>query len=184
MERGNRSGTLGDFYFMILQSDQDEKKWYHDSDGNQVYTMLLRSWRAIEIWRIKENLEKHFLYCHHWSDEKWKNSIARGGGNKKRHQYCTDSSGAILYLRALQGHSGRNLIDPSLQDNVVIPDGFFQHIYHVGCANKFTFHPQFGIDTWRSNFEQQTDSILSACGSSGSRTQKTSRRGGSTSILL
>ena len=27
----------------------------------------------------------------------------------------------ILYLRALQGHSGRNLIDPSLQDNVLIP---------------------------------------------------------------
>ena len=23
-----------------------------------------------------------------------------------------------MYLRALQGHSGRNLIDPSLQDNV------------------------------------------------------------------
>ena len=30
------------------------------------------------------------------------------------------SSGAIVYFRALQGHSGRNLIDPSLQDNVVI----------------------------------------------------------------
>ena len=27
-------------------------------------------------------------------------------------------SGIIVYLRALQGHSGRNLIDPSLQDNV------------------------------------------------------------------
>ena len=49
-------------------------------------------------------------------------------------QYCTDSSGTILYLRALQGHSGRNLIDPSLQDNVVIPDGFFKYICHVGCA--------------------------------------------------
>ena len=60
--------------------------------------------------------------------------MARGGGNKKRYQYCTDSSGAILYLRALQGHSGRNLIDPSLQDNVVIPSDFFQYIYHVGCA--------------------------------------------------
>ena len=45
-----------------------------------------------------------------------------------------DSSGAILYLRALQGHSGRNLIDPTLQDNVVIPSNFFQYIYHVGCA--------------------------------------------------
>ena len=28
-------------------------------------------------------------------------------------QYCTDLLGReILYLRALQGHSGRNLIDP------------------------------------------------------------------------
>ena len=60
--------------------------------------------------------------------------MAGGGGNKKRHQYCTDSSGAILYLRALQGHSGRSLIDLTLQDNVVIPSDFFQYIYHVGCA--------------------------------------------------
>ena len=74
---------------------------------------------AIEFWRIKDNLQKHFLYCHHWSDEKWKKSMARGGGNKRRYQYCTDSSGAILYFRALQGHSGRSLIDPTLQDNVI-----------------------------------------------------------------
>ena len=62
---------------------------------------------AIEFWRIKDNLPEHFLYCHHWSDDKWKNSMARGGGNKKIYQYCTDSSGAILYFRALQGQSGR-----------------------------------------------------------------------------
>ena len=43
-----------------------------------------------------------------------------GGGQKKIFQYCTDSSGDFFYLRALQGHSGRNLIDPTLQDNVVI----------------------------------------------------------------
>ena len=61
--------------------------------------------------------------------------MARGGGHKKRFQYCSDSSGQeILYLRALQSNSGRNLIDPSLQDNVVIPDGFFEYIYHFGCA--------------------------------------------------
>ena len=44
--------------------------------------------------------------------------MARGGGNKKIFEYCTDPSGEILYLRALQGHSGRNLVDPLLQDNV------------------------------------------------------------------
>ena len=60
--------------------------------------------------------------------------MARGGGNKKRYQYCTDSSGAILYLRALQGHSGRSFIDPTLQDNVVIQSDFIQYIYQVGCA--------------------------------------------------
>ena len=41
-----------------------------------------------------------------------------------------------FYLRALQGHSGRN---PSLQDNVLIPDGFFKFNYHVGCA--INLHP-------------------------------------------
>ena len=61
--------------------------------------------------------------------------MAGGGGNKKRFLYCTDSSGQeILYLRALQGHSGRNPIDPSLQDNVLIPDNFFDYIYHIGCT--------------------------------------------------
>ena len=64
--------------------------------------------------------------------------MAAGGGAKRRYQYCTDISGTILYFRALQGQSGRNLIDPSLQDNVLIQSGFFQHIYHIGCA--FNLH--------------------------------------------
>ena len=89
---------------------------------------------AVQFWRIKEILQKYFPYCPHWSDDKWKKTMAGGGGNKKRYQYCIDSSGVILYLRALQGHSGRGLIDPTLQDNVVIPSNFFQYIYHVGCA--------------------------------------------------
>ena len=61
--------------------------------------------------------------------------MAKGGGNKKRFQYCTDPSGQeILYFRALPGHSGRNLVDPSLQDNVLTPNDFFEYIYHIGCA--------------------------------------------------
>ena len=53
---------------------------------------------------------------------------------RKDFQHCADSSGTILYFQALQGHSGRNLIDPSLQDNVIIPNNFFEYIYHIGCA--------------------------------------------------
>ena len=33
---------------------------------------------ATEFQRIKDNLQKHFLYCHHRSDDKWKKSMARG----------------------------------------------------------------------------------------------------------
>ena len=95
--------------------------------------------------------------------------MARGGGHKKRFQYCADSSGAILYLRALQGHSGRSLIDPTLQDNVVIPSGFFQCKYDVGCAINLHSIINSGLITGGQIFEQQTDSILSACGSHGQK---------------
>ena len=70
-----------------------------------------------------------------WSDDMWKSKMDGGGGNKKRFQYCTDPPGQeILYLRALQGHSGRNTIDARLEDYVLIPNNFFEYIYHMGCA--------------------------------------------------
>ena len=90
---------------------------------------------AIEFWRLKDHLRNEFVYSQHWSDEMWKSRMAGAGGKKKRFQYCTDPSGQeILYLRALQGHAGRNLIDPSLQDNVLIPNDFFEYICHIGYA--------------------------------------------------
>ena len=46
--------------------------------------------------------------------------------------------GTILYLRALQGHSGSSLIDPLLQDTVRIQCGIFPYVYHIGCA--FNLH--------------------------------------------
>ena len=93
---------------------------------------------AFHFWRVKENLQNPFPQSIHWSDDRWKACLAAGGGAKRRFQYCTDDSGTIVSFRALQGHSGRNLTDPSLQDNVVIRINFFQYIYHIGCA--FNLH--------------------------------------------
>ena len=93
---------------------------------------------AVQFWRIKNYLRNQFSQVQHWSDDRWKLCLAAGGGAKRRYQYCTDISGTIVYFRALQGHSGRNFIDPLLQDNVVFQRGFFQHIYHIGCA--FNLH--------------------------------------------
>ena len=92
---------------------------------------------AIEFYRIKFYLRNHSSQVQHWSDDRWKACLAGGGGWKRRYQYCSDDSGRILYLRALQGHSGSNLIDPTVQDNVVIGSGIFHYIYHVGCAFNF-----------------------------------------------
>ena len=93
VEQGEYS--LSDFEISnkLIHLLRHEKHVHREDDG------------AVKFWRIKENLQKHFPYCPHWSDVKWKKSMAGGGGNKKRYQYCTDSSGTIVYLRALQGHS-------------------------------------------------------------------------------
>ena len=93
---------------------------------------------AVHFWRIKFHLRNQFSQISCWSDDRWKVCLAAGGGSKRRYQYCSDNSGRILYLRALQGHSGRNLIDPLLQDNVIIQRGLFHLIYHIGCA--FNLH--------------------------------------------
>ena len=128
---------------------------------------------AIEFGRLKDYLRNDLVQSLHWSDEKWKSTMAKGGGNKNRFQYCTDPSGQeILYLRALQGHSGRNLVDPSLQDNVLIPNDFLPvHLSHRMC-NQFTLHHEFRIDTRRTKFEQKTDDILHVCGSNEQGTQR------------
>ena len=106
----------------VIHLLRHSQKVFRDEDG------------AVHFWRIKENLQDPFPQSIHWSDDRWKACLEAGGGAKRRYQYCTDISGTIVYLRALQGHSGRNLIDLSLQDNVVIQSGFFQCIYHIGCA--------------------------------------------------
>ena len=54
---------------------------------------------------------------------------------KRRYQHCFDYFGSITHL-------GSNLIDPTLQDNVLIGPGIFPYIYHVG--SNFNLHSIVG----------------------------------------
>ena len=132
---------------------------------------------AIEFWRLKDCLRYEFENSRHWSDEMWKSRMAGGGGNKKIFQYCTDPSGQeFLYLRALQGHSGRNPIDPSIQDTVLIPNNFFEYINHIGCAINLHSIINSGLIPGRQHFGQKkTDSILYGCESFEQGTQRAVR---------
>ena len=123
IEPGNSSLSAYELSINLLRHSQTVQR---EEDG------------AVQFWRIENYLQNQLPQTQYWSDDRWKVCLAAGGGAKRRFQYCTDDSGIIIYFRALQGHSGRNLIDPSLQDNVVIPSGFFQYIYHIGCA--FNLH--------------------------------------------
>ena len=73
-------------------------------------------------------VKQHLEMAPHWSADKWVDVLAKGGGQKKRFQYCLkpDDPRRLLYLRAIQGHSGRAHcgnapIDRAWQDNVLLP---------------------------------------------------------------
>ena len=94
---------------------------------------------AIHYSDIMEECRKQkFDDASQWLLNDWISIVAKGGGAKKRFQYCLNpySSKHISYFRAIQGHSGDNAVDPALQDNVLLPKGFIEYIYHVGNASE------------------------------------------------
>ena len=58
-------------------------------------------------------------------------------------------------IPALQVHSGRSLIDLSLQDNMIIQSNFFQNIYHVGCALNLHFIISSGLTPGGQNLSNR-----------------------------
>ena len=105
----------------VINLLRHNQTFYREEDG------------AIEFCKIKFHLRDHHSQIQNWCD-RWKACLAAGGGSKRRYQYCSENLGTIIYLRALQGHSGSNLIDPALQDTVFIGTGIFPYIYHVGST--------------------------------------------------
>ena len=117
---------------------------------------------AIEFWRVEDYLQDHFVFCHHWSDEKWKSAMAGGGGHLQEQFFPSEFSKVI---------QDANLIDPSLQDNVVIPDGFFKYIYHVGCAMNSRSIINSGLIPGGQNLGNRQTVFFLLVGSYGQRTQ-------------
>ena len=97
----------------------------------------------------------------------------KGGGTRKDFNIVlTRQDKKILCFRALQGHSGRNPIDPSFKDNVLIPNDFFEYIYHIGCAINLHSIINSELILGGQNFEQKTDGILYSCESHGQGLQR------------
>ena len=91
-------------------------------------------------------MKKDFVNAPHWSFQKWISVLAKGGGHKKRFQYCLNPNypHQFLYLRAIQGHSG-STINTALQDNVLLPESFTEYIYHVGNETELWSKANHGL---------------------------------------
>ena len=81
---------------------------------------------AVRFDEIMEEFKTKFDGPSQWPTNDWMTCLAKGEGPKKRFQFCLNpnSSKHFLYFRAIQGHSGGNIIDRELQDNVHFPEGF------------------------------------------------------------
>ena len=103
---------------------------------------------AIEFWRIQAYLRKDLERSQHWSDEKWKSTIAKGEGNKQRFQYCTDPSRQEILL------SPSSSI-PLITEQWLIPDKFFEYIHHIGCAINLHSITNSGLITGGENLSKR-----------------------------
>ena len=85
-------------------------------------------WNSL-LPKLRRDFEKEDVGS--FSNSQWLDLLHRGS-NKKRFQYCLDSNGNLIHLRAIQGHSGGTTVDPALLDNIEIPVGWKEYQYHVG----------------------------------------------------
>ena len=59
--------------------------------------------------------------------------------NKTRFQYCQNSCNKLLYIRAIQGHTGREMIQPEMLGHVLRPPNWKEFVFHGGCSVNLTF---------------------------------------------
>ena len=97
-----------------------------------------------------------------WPVQGWINFLAKGGGQTKKFQYCLNPSSSehFLYFRAIQRHPKGTLLDPTLQDNVVLTDDVAEHIFHVGTAHDMHSIIQRGLIPRRISQDGQAVSVL------------------------
>ena len=102
-----------------------------------------------------------------FSNFQWRNLIHRGS-DKPRFQYCLDPNENLMYIRAIQGHSGGALIDPELLNYVEIPFGWKEHLHHVeGSLNNALHHASRAHSRWKGHQRRTADCLLHSSGPFG-----------------
>ena len=80
------------------------------------------------------------------------------------------------FFRAIQGHSGSNLVDPALQENVLLPEDFSEYIYHVGNVSEIHFNNQKWTDPRRKKSHKRQAVRVFHCSEPDGRRSKHCRK--------
>ena len=83
------------------------------------------------------------------------------GNNSRTLIGCMNSRNVLLYIRAILGRTGGNLIAPELMGHVAIPYTRKEFLFHRGCSFDVHFNPHIRTDRWRTgNQSRKTDHLL------------------------
>ena len=148
----------------------------HAIDGNNVVTALVPEEDVWQFEVMKTCAKKQSDNAEYWSDKMKKDlvnaphwSIENGfplwqkvEDKRKRFQYCLNPkySYQFLFFRAIQRHSG-STTNLALQDNVLLPKGFAECIYHVGNGKELRSIVNRGL-TPEESVSEQADMLCSS----------------------
>ena len=132
----HRISCMGDILFTVCLSYCDKFLYRIMSDCTENSGDVRMNLEASSFDAAKK---EKLSMAPYFPADKWIDVLSKGGGQKKRFQHCWKPNFLVklLYLRAIQGHSGKAYsgnarINPALQDNVLSPKGFTKYVYHVG----------------------------------------------------
>ena len=122
---------------------------YREADAGVHFDQVNDEWKKKQsndtgYW--SDEMKKQFAKAPYWPIGKWMSVLAKGGGQKKKFQYCANPNypHKFLYFRAIQGHSG-STINLALQDNVLLSESFTEKIYPVGNGKELSSIVNHGL---------------------------------------
>ena len=101
---------------------------HHDQDERETAGAVHWNFMGPKLWKaFQKGRGQKF------SDSDWLQYIYEGS-NKTRFQCCKNSKNVSLYIRAVQGHTGANLVAPELMGHVAIPCKWKEFLFHRGSS--------------------------------------------------
>ena len=95
----------------------------------------------------------------HFGNQEDRNSRTRIGFNT-RFQYCINSKNVFVFIRAIQRHTGGNVIASELMGHAVIPYSWKEFLSHRGCSYD-GINPQIRTHRWKTRKQRRkTDHLL------------------------